>query len=228
MVAEGGDEMRLSALFTKCLTRRYENTAGEVSYAIELDGKTAFVYFEASRGSMDWRRNLSFPARAYGPRIGGGYAHQGFLSAWRAVRPTVIERLTAAAPTAIVTVGYSHGAAIAALCHEYLYSRRTVPHASLYGYGFSSPRVLWGRVDQTRWWGFTVIRNLDDLVTHLPPKVLGFCHVGRLLEIGERGRYGRLEAHTPEAMQRELLRYEAGGGGLQSPEGCAIMNTTNR
>ncbi len=201
--------MQLSGLFTKCLTRHYEDTAHEVSYATENEGKTAYIYFEASRGLEDWKRNLSFPAKAYGSPEGAWYAHYGFLSAWKAVEPIVSERLKRDKPSAIVTVGYSQGAAIATLCHEYLYYHRTVPHTSLFGYGFASPRVLWGRVDEERWRGFTVIRNLDDLVTHLPPKMLGFRHVGRLLEIGERGRYGRLEAHTPEAMLKELIRYEA-------------------
>lgn len=202
--------MQLSRLFTKCLTRHYEDTSGKVSYATEYEGETAYIYFEASRGLEDWKRNLSFPRKAYGRNDRVWYAHHGFLSAWRAVRPIIVKRLEREKPSAIVTVGYSQGAAIATLCHEDLYYHRTVPHASLYGYGFASPRVLWGRVDEERWRGFTVIRNLDDLVTHLPPKVLGFRHVGRLLEIGERGRYGRLEAHTPEAMLKELARYEAG------------------
>ena len=202
--------MQLSELFSKCLTRRYSEASGKVNYAIEREGETVYVYFEASNGLEDWKRNLSFPAKAYGGEGGIWYAHRGFLSAWKTVLPLVTERLEMERPSAIVSVGYSHGAAIAALCHEHLYYHRTVPHTSLFGYGFASPRVLWGRADEERWKGFTVIRNLDDLVTHLPPKVLGFRHVGRLLEVGEHGRYGRLEAHTPEAMLKELVRYESG------------------
>jgi hypothetical protein len=216
MDAFGGEGMQLSELFTKCLTRRYVDTSGKVSYAIESEGQTTYLYFEASNGLADWKRNLCFPAKAYSGMNGVWYAHYGFLSAWKAVEPIIEARLEREKPSAIVSVGYSQGAAIATLCHEYLYYRRTVPHTSLIGYGFAAPRVLWGRVDEERWKGFTVIRNLDDLVTHLPPRTLGFRHVGRMLEIGERGRYGRLEAHSPEAMLRELVRYEKGKqqGGL--------------
>jgi len=57
-----------------------------------------------------------------------------------------------------------------------------------------------------RWERFTVIRNLDDLVTHMPPAVLGFSHVGELLEIGEKGRYSRVDAHRPENILAELER----------------------
>ena len=215
MDAFGGDEMRLSELFTKCLTRRYEEAPGEVNYALESEGETLQIYFEASRGLADWKRNVSFPAKAYSGASGTWYAHYGFLHAWRAVRPLILARLRREPPRAIVLVGYSQGAAIATLCYGDLYDRRAVAPSSLFCYAFASPRVLWGRVDEERWRGLTVIRNLDDLVTHLPPSALGFRHVGRLLEIGERGRYGRLEAHTPEAMLRELVRAESVGSGLE-------------
>ncbi len=57
---------------------------------------------------------------------------------------------------------------------------------------------------QERWERFTVVRNLDDLVTHLPPGLLGYRHVGRLLEIGKRGQYSPVEAHLSENYLREL------------------------
>lgn len=200
--------MKLSALFEKCLTRSYEQASGEVSYAFEEIGETLYVYLEASNGLLDWKRNLAFPAKAYRTDMGVWFAHYGFLSAWKTLRPIVLERVLRLTPRAIVTLGYSHGAAIATLCHEYLYYHRFVPTSHLFGYGFGSPRVLWGRVDERRWQSFTVIRNLDDLVTHLPPRLFGFRHVGRMLEIGERGRYGHIRAHTPDAILTELERYD--------------------
>ena len=54
----------------------------------------------------------------------------------------------------------------------------------------------------------TVVRNIDDIVTHLPPKILGFTHVGKMLEIGKRGKYSSVDAHRPENIMRELLEYE--------------------
>ena len=45
-------------------------------------------------------------------------------------------------------------------------------------------------------------------MTHLPPLIFGFRHVGQMRQIGEKGRYGHLEAHTPDAMLSELRRYE--------------------
>ena len=54
--------------------------------------------------------------------------------------------------------------------------------------------------------GYTVVRNLDDIVTHLPPAALGYSHVGTLLSIGERGRYSRIDAHREENIARGLSR----------------------
>ena len=204
----GGDGMKLSELFENCLTRSYKEASGEVSYAFECVGKTLYIYLEASNGISDWRRNLAFPAKAYRTDKGIWFAHRGFLSAWKILRPIVLSQVLNQRPSTIVSLGYSHGAAIATLCHEYLFYHRLVPSDALFGFAFASPRVLWGRVDDRRWEKFTVIRNRGDLVTHLPPLIFGFRHVGQILRIGEKGRYGQLEAHTPDAMLSELRRYE--------------------
>ena len=109
----------------------------------------------------------------------------------------------------IVTVGYSHGAALAVLCHEYIWYHRPDLRETIEGYGFGSPRVIWGALTadlQKRWAGFTIIRNLDDLVTHLPPAFLGYVHVGKMLEIGEEGKYSPADAHREENILKELER----------------------
>jgi len=76
----------------------------------------------------------------------------------------------------------------------------------VFGYGFGCPRVIWGRVprERARWRNFYVIRNYDDIVTHLPPRALGFRHVGKLITVGYAGRYSRVDAHRAENYLREL------------------------
>ena len=107
----------------------------------------------------------------------------------------------------IVITGFSHGAAIALLCHEYVWYHRPKLRQAIEGYGFGCPRVFWGlknkRLKQ-RWENFVVIRNIDDLVTHLPPAFLGYTHVGELLKIGKKGKYTPIEAHFPENILKEL------------------------
>ena len=203
--------MKLSELFTRCLTRSYTRIGDSVDYAVETEGDRLYVYFAASDGEADWQKNFAFPPSPYRDASGTRMVHRGFLTAWLQAEPYVLPSILDPSVREAVTVGYSHGAALAALCHEKLYCLRPDLRATLLGYGFAAPRVMWGCFDKRRWEGFTVIRNLDDLITHLPPSIFGYRHVGRMLEIGEKGRYGRLEAHRPESMTEELLRYEENG-----------------
>lgn len=166
-----------------------------------------YVYLQDSNGAEDWKNNLDFPARPY--HKGSWMAHRGFVKVWRVIEPHVGNAIADAQLQSIVTVGYSHGGALAVLCHEYVYFHRPDLRPHIEGYGFGAPRVIWGSLSQEmkqRWERFTVVRNLDDLVTHVPPKALGYAHVGNLLEIGQDGRYSHIEAHKSENIMRELIR----------------------
>jgi hypothetical protein len=204
--------MRLSYLFERCLQIPYAHIAGEVSYATERIGGTVYLYLEHSNGALDWLRNLDFPSVAY-RRDGHAVfrAHRGFLRAHGLLTEVLSQIAADRTARGIVTVGYSHGAALAVLAHEYLWYHREDLRADLAGYGFGCPRVLFGggrAALAERFARFTIIRNLDDIVTHLPPAAFGYYHVGRLLEIGERGRYSCVDAHRPENIAAELARAE--------------------
>ncbi len=201
--------MQPSALFSRCLTIPYIHTEKAASYAFERRGAALTIYFEASNGAADWKNNLDFPAKA---ADGGFFAHRGFLSVFHALAPRMAAAVADPDIRRVTSVGYSHGAALALLCHELVLRVRPELCESLTGYGFGCPRVVWGlpsRALLARFDGFTVVRNLDDIVTHLPPAALGFTHVGRLLEVGVRGRYNGIDAHREENILRELRAYEA-------------------
>ena len=202
--------MRLSCLFDRCLHIPYTHITGEVSYATERVGGTLYLYLEHSNGALDWLRNLDFPSAAY-RREGRAvfYAHRGFLRAHALLEPTLARIAADRTVTALTTVGYSHGAALGVLAHEYFWYHRKDLGPRLTGYGFGCPRVLFGGGRQAladRFSGFTVIRNRGDIVTHLPPAALGYYHVGNLCEIGTRGRYSPIAAHRPENIAAELAR----------------------
>ncbi len=204
--------MQLSTLFYNCLHIRYTQVENAADFALERVGSVLYIYFEASNGSKDWKNNLNFPAKPY-RRMEKSvwFAHRGFLKVWKSIEEHLTESIGDPTVRQIVTVGYSHGAAIAALCHEYVWYHRPDLREYLEGYGFGCPRVLWGICsDQVRqrWETFSVIRNLDDLVTHLPPAIFGFSHVGKLVEIGALGRYNKIDAHRPENILSELYRLE--------------------
>ena len=44
--------------------------------------------------------------------------HRGFLAAWKEVEDIIIAKIKDPKWTKIVTVGYSHGGALAGFCHE--------------------------------------------------------------------------------------------------------------
>lgn len=201
--------MKLHELFACCIAVSYSEVGSSSNYAARRVGHTLYLFFEDSDGEIDWKRNLNFPAKAY-KRTGDStwFAHRGFLRVWKEIEPSLVNEITDKTVEKIVIAGYSHGAAVAVLCHEYVWYHRPDLRNAIEGYGFGCPRVFWGMKTpnlKRRWARFTVIRNVDDLVTHLPPVFLGYSHVGALLEIGEKGKYSAIDAHRAENIQKELL-----------------------
>ncbi len=204
--------MKLSALFYECTHIPYIHVESDADYALRRSGSTLYIYFEPSNGSADWKNNFDFPAKPYRHMDGTvWFAHRGFLRVWKAIEPYISPDIMDGSVKKIVVTGYSHGAAIAVLCHEYVWYHRPDLRDTLEGYGFGCPRVFWGIKTpnmRRRWGHFTVIRNLDDIVTHVPPAIFGFSHVGSLCKIGERGKYTMIDAHRPENILTELHIHE--------------------
>lgn len=204
--------MNLSSLFIHCLHASYTHIQNSADFALERIDSTLYIYFASSEGVEDWRNNLDFPARAYRSDDQPiWFAHRGFLRVWESIIDYIATDLADSTVERFVITGYSHGAALAALCHEYVWRNRPDLRRQVEGYGFGCPRVIWGIPSaclKERWDRFTVIRNLDDIVTHLPPAFLGYTHVGKLLEIGQRGKYSGIDAHRPENILVELLAFE--------------------
>ena len=197
----------LKDLFKKILTAKYihieEQTA---SYYAERNGDTLYILFEWSNGKTDWLNNFDFPAKPYRYMRDKWYAHRGFLRVWKAIEPQLAYEVFDLRVKNIIIGGYSHGAALAVLCHEYCKYNR--PDLHIEGYGFGCPRVVWGFLRKNvkkRFEGFTVIRNGNDIVTKVPPKILGYRHIGNMLEIGQDKGYKPIESHYPENYERELL-----------------------
>ncbi len=199
----------LKELFEECLGKDYKETGNGGSWAYDRRGDRLFLWFEKSSGIEDWVNNLQFAAVPYAEMDPPWECHAGFLKVWKSIKPHLEPLIFDMTVKEITSVGYSHGAALAVLCHEYIWYRRRDLRDHLYGFGYGCPRVLFGCVPDdlaTRWERFYVIRNIDDLVTHLPPRGMGFCHVGNLIEIGRAGAYSPIDAHRPESYLAELKR----------------------
>lgn len=203
--------MKLYNLFYECLEIEYKELENSANYALRRRGDHLKIYFQHSRGATDWKNNLDFPAKPYRDMKDRWFAHRGFLGVWKTLEVAIFPALSDGQIKKITVVGYSHGAAMALLCHEYIKFHRPDIEKSLFSYGFGCPRVLWGVQSQNvrrRFEGFTVIRNIDDIVTHMPPAALGYRHVGKIIEIGEMGKYTPVEAHFAENILKELQIYD--------------------
>ncbi len=202
----------LCKLFRRCLNIPYTSVENSGDFALERMGNKLYIYLECSDGGDDWQNNLDFVARPYKNMEGNWLAHGGFVRVWKSVEDYIADEILNDRYKKITVVGYSHGAALSVLCHEFAYYHRPDIREQIFGYGFGCPRVICGRKSYEHeriWQNFTVIRNIDDIVTHLPPSLLGFFHVGKMIEIGKHGKYTRIDAHRPENMLRELKLYEA-------------------
>ena len=111
--------MKLYNLMLRCVNIPYSLTESTANFSTERDGGTLYIFFQDSDGADDWQINLDFPAKAY-KRMGRTVwqAHRGFLDAWKRTEPLLAETVMDKSVRKMIITGYSHGAAIALLCHE--------------------------------------------------------------------------------------------------------------
>ena len=199
-------------LFKMCNKDKIYTQVGDgVDYGfIEDSGEgILYIFFEPSDGLDDWRNNFSYWRRPYKDMEISYRVHGGFLKCWKTVEDIIINKILEEDPMEngsyrwrrIVVVGYSHGGALAALCHECVWFHRGDLRQGdhILGYGFEAPRIYAGwRLPQKlkeRWRTFKVYRNKNDIVTHMPPVCFFFRHVGEIVKIGAESACGPIEAH---------------------------------
>ena len=218
----------LSELFNNCNLMSYNTIGDSVNYAFIEENDHLFIYFQGSSQISDWVRNFLFKKKPYKDMKVPYKVHRGFLAAWKEVEDIVIAKITETNETKterkwkhITVVGYSHGGALAGLCHECVwYWRPDLRESGLVGYGFETPRFYGGwRVKKElkeRWAHFYVIRNNNDIVTHCPPSIFRFCHVGNVIKIKGDIKLGPkawyipkcVKSHYPQVVYDGLVKYE--------------------
>ena len=231
---------KLSYLFRQCAWEvKYETVGDSVNYAFVTKGDKLYIYWQGSNSLSDWVRNFLFPSRPYSDMQIPYRVHRGFLAAWKEVEDIIISKITEKElrePVKeereqgysevldykwkhIVVVGYSHGGALSGFCHECVwYYRPDLRENGLEGYGFESPRFYSGwwvkNSLKERWANYTVIRCNNDLVTHCPPDIFFYVHVGHILKIkGDTSMVHDkvlkcVKSHYPEVVYQALLDYE--------------------
>jgi hypothetical protein len=194
--------------FIKCINTKYLHTKEGGSYATERNGNTLYIFFEHSNGRADWISNVDFRIKRAEKKRGASIYHNGFLIVWNSILPYIKGQIADKSVRKIIIVGYSHGGAIAGLCFEYVkMNRRDIE--VLEGYGYGAPRFKWGKRDALHIFkGHYVIRNKNDIVTYLPPRLFGFIHVGEIINIGEGSHYSPIDAHRKESYIKSLEAYK--------------------
>lgn len=210
-------------LYKRCLEANYIHVEHDGDYAIKREDSTLYLFLEWSHGGADWHNNFRFFAKPYKDMKPTWLCHRGFLRVWKSIEPYVKNAIMDPTVKDIVIVGYSHGAAIAGLAHEYVwFNRPDLRDGHLDSYGYGAPRFYWGfRVKKElreRWATYHPIRNLDDIVTHVPPVVFGFRHVNDVLTIGANGLYNCVDAHRQQSYLTELYAYEMAFGNEKNKE----------
>lgn len=234
--------MLLAELFRACAyTIEYKQAGDSVNYAFVEKGSNLEIYFQGSNSISDWVRNFLFAKKPYKDMDIPYRVHRGFLAAWKEVEDIIIEKINTKVlrdPTKeeydaggekvkdykykhITIIGYSHGGALAGFCHECVWFHRPdLRQSGLEGYGFEAPRFFAGfRVKKQlkeRWATFKVIRNGNDIVTHCPPWIFGFCHIGDILHIKGNTEHIKqripkcVKYHYPQVVLDGLMKYEGG------------------
>ena len=197
----------LHTLFAECLSRDYQTVENAASFSVTVDNGTLFLFFEPSNGREDWDNNLDFRIQPYDDMNPVWYCHAGFLKVFKSVLPYLEPYILSQEVRRAVTVGYSHGGALAVLCHEAIWFRRPDIRSHVKSFAYGAPRVLFAPIPREvkkRFEELYLIQNEGDLVTHLPPTVLGFRHVGNIITIGNSGLYNPIDAHRPESYLAQL------------------------
>lgn len=183
--------MNLYNAFKECLSigDQYFHVENDGDYFVKKEGETLKLFFQWSKGKNDWLNNFKFlaiPWKPYKDMRRLWFCHRGFLKVWKSIEPYIAGEIADSNIKRIEIIGYSHGAAIALLCYEYCkYNRSDI---DIEGVGFGCPRVFWGYVPKEvkeRFKNFTVVRNGNDIVTHVPPVLFGYRHISTVHKVGQ-------------------------------------------
>ena len=207
---------RLIDYYYKCLNAKYIHLENDADYAYEFDNKTKTLYllFQWTYSTMDWYSNFDFFAKTVKPYKNMGITwrcHRGFYRVWKTIKEDIEakELITDEKIQSIICIGYSHGAAIAALAHEYCWYHRPDIRANIIGFGFGAPRVFFGwhmkRELKERWNAFFPIRSNDDIVTHVPPVLFGFRHVNKVTTFKNGGEL--IRRMSEEKLPRNVVSH---------------------
>lgn len=206
------DEL-LCAEASRLVYKRFETSpaaAREIRHALRLVGLSQVDFFDcdgsqALAAANSSRALISFRGTSQGiddfitdlktwPKGWplAGRVHAGFGDAFQRLRAVLTDWLSGRTRDCLIT-GHSLGGALATLAASWFQPKRLIT--------FGTPRV--GDVEfaatlvSVEWLRYA---NCCDLVTRVPPELLGFCHRGRLCYID---RHGAIHINPPADLTKE-------------------------
>lgn len=202
---------------------KYETVGLDVNYYFEERHNALYIHFEGSNSATDWVRNFLFAKQPYKEMSFPFKVHRGFLGAWKEVKDIIfdkvmtLEKYNTYKYKKIVVVGYSHGGGLAILAHEFIRFYRPDLKEDLITIAYEAPKVIaqHPKEIEDRWFNCYLIKNANDIVTRVPPKLFGYDYVGHLVQIGNKKDIEKYKwwpkcvlAHTPDELCKSLRLYE--------------------
>lgn len=171
-------------------------TSNYIDYQVVVEGQTLFLKFKASddpnniNGLTDWIRNIRTFFKywlAFKCLI-----HKGFLKGYKDsffnVNGSILDAIEKNYINKIVVSGVSQGSAIALLWYALLKASYDKTYVDVQCYAFAPPRVVWCLLS----WNIkkclkdaNLIIAYGDPVSHLPPILFGYRHIGKKTMIGD-------------------------------------------
>lgn len=177
--------MQLLNLFRLACDSGAKTAGNETQYTIHETSDTIYLAIQGSVQKQDWLYNFKFIAKPYKNMNEKWYVHGGFAECWKLARDQIVQDvLDKLGNKRLIILGYSHGAALALLAHEYFEFNGYIPVT----YCFGCPRVLWlpSKNIRNRFRNVQIIQRRGDLVTHVPPVLFGFVHPVKETKIGTK------------------------------------------
>ncbi|TVQ38637.1 MAG: lipase family protein [Spirochaetaceae bacterium] len=231
------DDTELYRLFQMCRAAwrertEYRNTDWTLNYLADQETNTLvliieerhtlFVVFRGSqmrRSEIDRRFNTMIVRRK--PRFGrlppNARTHIGFSTKYLGVREQVKEAVSGSTARRIVTVGHSAGGALATLAFVDLLDLE--PQRMAYAVTFGAPRVFnRAGARALKEYRQRIIRvvNGADIVPRLPSVLLGYRHVGQVIEISHDTGLRFASQHDHDIGYESALRERARAAGADA------------
>jgi hypothetical protein len=176
------------------------------------EGIVLYIAFRGSQDIEDWQMDFKINKLIVpfdrDPKIKKDKLHQGFLTCYMSIRDKIFDKIKSSGKKIIIITGHSLGAALATICSldvKYNFSSLDVTQ-----YSFGTPNV--GNSDYAKGYNKHMtqsyfIRNSNDIVTFVPPRILGYVPIHEHIRVGNKGLFLSFMDHMPTAYYQNIVKF---------------------